>query len=84
MLDRGIGHVCIKPATPRLNGNLERSHRIDDEESCGLIEGVTIDGTELFNDRFREWEDCYNFEGPHGGLDGQTPFERLKQKTSQP
>ena len=33
VLDRGIGHVYIKPATPRLNDNLERSHRIDAEQS---------------------------------------------------
>jgi transposase InsO family protein len=32
VLDRGIGHVYIKPATPRLNGKVERSHRIDQEE----------------------------------------------------
>ena len=32
VLDRGIGHVYIKPATPRLNGKVERSHRIDAEE----------------------------------------------------
>jgi transposase InsO family protein len=31
VLDRGIGHVYIKPATPRLNGKVERSHRIDAE-----------------------------------------------------
>jgi hypothetical protein len=29
VLDAGIGHVYIKPATPRLNGKVERSHRID-------------------------------------------------------
>ena len=84
VLDRGIGHACIKPATPRLNGKVERSHRIDAEKFYRLLEGVTIDDTELFNDRLREWEDYYNFERPHGGLDGQTPYERLKQKTSQP
>ena len=33
VLDRGIGHVYIKPATPRLNGKVERSHRIDAQES---------------------------------------------------
>jgi transposase len=32
VLDRGIGHVYINPATPRLNGKVERSHRIDEEE----------------------------------------------------
>lgn len=29
VLDSGIRHVCIKPATPRSNGKVERSHRID-------------------------------------------------------
>lgn len=38
----------------------------------------------MFNDRLQAWEDYYNFERPHGGLDGQTPYERLKQKTRQP
>ena len=28
-----------------------------------------------------EWEDFYNYHRPHGGLDGQTPYERLKQRT---
>ncbi len=32
VLDRGIRHVYIRPATPRLNGKVERSHRIDVEE----------------------------------------------------
>ena len=36
VLDKGIGHDYIKPRTPRLNGEVERSHRIDAEEftSC--------------------------------------------------
>ena len=51
---------------------------------CRLLDGVTIDDTDMFNDRLRAWEGYYNFERPHGGLDGQTPYGRLKQKTSQP
>jgi transposase InsO family protein len=31
-LDMGIGHIRIKPRTPRPNGKVERSHRIDTEE----------------------------------------------------
>lgn len=42
-----------KPATPRLNGKVERSHRIDQEEFYRMLEGVVIDDTELFNDRLR-------------------------------
>ena len=48
-------HVYIKPRTPRLNGRVERSHRIDN---------------------------FYNFHRPHGGLDGQTPDERLRKKNN--
>jgi transposase InsO family protein len=35
----------------------------------------------LFNDRLKEWEDFYNFNRPHGALGGQTPYERLREKT---
>lgn len=68
LLDAGIGHVYIKPATPRLNGKVERSHRIDAEEFYRMLDGVVIDDTELFNDRLQEWEDFYNYNRPHGGL----------------
>jgi len=81
VLDRGIGHVYIKPATPRLNGKVERSHRIDQEEFYRMLEGVVIDETGLFNVRLKEWEDFYNFNRPHGALGGQTPYERLRDKT---
>jgi transposase InsO family protein len=81
VLDRGIGHDYIKPRTPRLNGKVERSHRIDAEEFYRLLDGVVIDDTQVFNDKLREWENFYNYHRPHGGLDGQTPYERLKQRT---
>lgn len=84
VLDRGIGHVYIKPKTPRLNGKVERSHRIDQEEFYRMLEGVVIDTTGLFNERLQEWENFYNFHRPHGGLGGQTPYERLRQKTRAP
>jgi transposase InsO family protein len=84
VLDRGVGHVYIKPATPRLNGKVERSHRIDAEEFYRMLEGVVIDDTELFNDKLQEWEHFYNFDRPHGSLNGQTPYERLLQKTKTP
>jgi transposase InsO family protein len=84
LLDRGIGHVYIKPATPRLNGKVERSHRIDAEEFYRMLDGVVIDDTKLFNDKLQEWEHFYNFDRPHGALGGQTPYERLRQKTRTP
>ena len=84
LLDRGIGHTYIKVKTPRLNGKVERSHRIDAEEFYRLLDGVVIDTAEVFNQKLQEWEDFYNFNRPHGGLDGQTPYDRLRQKTKTP
>jgi transposase InsO family protein len=81
VIDQGIGHTYIRPATPRLNGKVERSHRIDAEEFYRLLDGLVIDDSGLFNDKLREWEDYYNYHRPHGGLGGQTPYERLLQKT---
>lgn len=80
VLDRGIGHVYIKPATPRLNGKVERSHRIDAEEFYRMLDGVVIDDTELFNDKLAEWEHFYNFDRPHGALGGQTPTNDYDRK----
>ena len=82
MRDRGIRHAYIKPATPRLNGKVERSQRIDSEEFYRLLDGLVIDDSGLFNDKLREWEDDYSFHRPHGGLRGQTPYERLRQTST--
>jgi transposase InsO family protein len=82
LADRGIRHIYIKPATPRLNGKVERSHRIDAEEFYRQLKGVVIDDAQLFNDKLQEWQDFYNYHRPHGALGGQTPYERLLQKTT--
>lgn len=80
---RDIRHVYIRPRTPHLNGKVERSHRVDDQEFYQLLDrdGIT-DDIHLFNEKLREWEDYYNYHRPHGGLDGQTPYERLMAKKS--
>ncbi len=49
-----------------------RSRRTDAEEFCRLLDGITIDGTQLFHDKLAEWERFYNYHRPHGGLGGQT------------
>jgi transposase InsO family protein len=77
-----IQHVYIRPRTPHLNGKVERSHRVDDQEFYQLLDkdGIT-DDIHLFNEKLREWEDYYNYHRPHGALGGQTPYERLVAKT---
>jgi transposase InsO family protein len=79
---RDIRHVYIRPRTPHLNGKVERSHRVDDQEFYQLLDqdGIRED-IHLFNEKLREWEDYYNYHRPHGALGGQTPYERLLAKT---
>ena len=54
MLDKGAGHVYIKPRTPRLNGKVERSHRIDAEEFYRLLDGVVV------SPRLKAWDVALN------------------------
>jgi transposase InsO family protein len=51
ILDKGVGHTYIKPQTPRLNGKVERSHRIDAEEFYRMLDGVLIDDAQVFNNK---------------------------------
>lgn len=79
---RDVRHCYIRPRTPRLNGKVERSHRVDHEEFYQLLDQDGIsDDIHLFNEKLREWEDYYNYHRPHGALGGQTPYERLLAKT---
>ena len=71
-----IRHVYIRPRTPHLNGKVERSHRVDDQEFYQLLDKHGIaDDIHLFNEKLREWEDYYNYHRPHGAL-GRTDPER--------
>jgi transposase InsO family protein len=79
--EHDIRHAYIRPRTPHLNGKVERSHRVDQQEFYQLLDKDGIaDDIHLFNDKLREWEDYYNYHRPHGALDGQTPYERLLAK----
>jgi hypothetical protein len=48
-----------------------------------LLDSAVIDDAKVFNNKLQEWEDYnyHNYHRPHGGLGGQTPDERLRQKT---
>lgn len=50
-VDLSIGHVKIRPQTPRLIGKAERSHRIDSDEIYRLLESEVIDDANLFAER---------------------------------
>jgi len=80
MLDKGINYVYIKPRRPRLNGKVERSHRIGEEELNQMIKRVVINDARLFNEKLRELEDFYNYHRPHSELAGMTPYERFRER----
>ena len=75
--DLGMHHVYIKPATPRLNGKVERSHRTDQEEFYQLL---SYTGDQDLAAKLTEWERFYNFHRPHMAHQGKTPFEILQSK----
>jgi transposase InsO family protein len=75
--DLGMRHRFIKPRTPQLNGKVERSHLTDKREFYQLLNYT--DDVDL-NKKLLDWEQFYNFDRPHGGLKGKTPYEVLKSK----
>lgn len=76
-LDKGIGHVYIKPASPRLNGKVERSHLTDKQEFYQLIEYTSdVD----LSKKIKVWEKFYNFNRPHKSHGGLTPYEVFRAK----
>ncbi|MGH7885476.1 MAG: integrase core domain-containing protein, partial [Thermodesulfobacteriota bacterium] len=73
----GINHVYIKPASPHLNGKVERSHGTDEREFYQLFsykEDVDLEK------KLKEWENYYNYHRPHSAINGKTPYELLREK----
>ena len=75
--DLEMQHVYIKPASPRLNGKVERSHLTDQRE---FYQWLDYSGDVDLRKKLKQWEDYYNFLRPHAGLLGKTPYEQLKQR----
>ncbi|PWB81725.1 MAG: hypothetical protein C3F08_01265 [Candidatus Methylomirabilota bacterium] len=72
----GIRHRTIRPRSPHLNGKVERSHRIDEEE---FYRGRRCRSVAELRTRHRRFNQFYNTARPHGGHNGLTPLERLRQ-----
>ncbi len=74
--DRGMRHLHIKPASPNLNGKVERSHltdklefyrRLDYTDDVDLAEKPAVS------------EEFHSVHGPPGGLGGLTPYAVLRE-----
>ena len=77
LADHGIRHVYIKARTPQLNGKVERSHGTDKQAVYQLL---TYTGDVDLNEKLVEWENCYNYQRPHGAVQGKTPYEAFCEK----
>ncbi len=60
-----------KPASPHLNGKVERSQKTDKAEFYATVDLSTDDLKELL----AEWQHYYNWERPNSAHNGKTPME---------
>ncbi len=79
LMEYGIKFRPIKPASPHLNGKVERSQRTDKEEFYATID-VQNTGFKILRAALAEWQHHYNWERPHGSPNGQTPMDVLLNK----
>lgn len=73
---RNLPLFVLPPRSPKLNGQVERSHRTHHEEFYQVIpDRWTV--TQL-NPQLRRWEHIYNTVRPHQALNYLTPLEFLE------
>src|SRR3989344_5050278 len=71
-----IIHYLIDPGNPAQNGQVERSHREDEEK---FYQKNVFTNPSTLRLKLRLWNDYYN-DLEHCGLNGKTPNEMLKLK----
>jgi len=75
--EQNIKHKLIPVGVKEHNGKVERSHRIDEQyfywkaPTSNLLD---------FNTALDKWMFNYNHKRPHGGINYQTPIEKLKER----
>jgi len=80
LMDYGIKFRPNKPASPHLNGKVERSQRTDKEE---FYSTVNLDLDELKNETLPEWQHYYNWQRAHGSFKGKTPMDMVCEHLEQ-
>ncbi|HDI3253751.1 IS481 family transposase [Vibrio cholerae] len=71
----GIKFRPNKPASPHLNGKVERSQKTD---KCEFYPTVEIELASL-DEHLAEWQHYYNWHRPHSALKGKSPIERYSE-----
>ena len=72
LLSQSIKFRPIKPGSPHLNGKVERSQKTDLSEFYPTVDLSDPD----LEQRIEEWQFFYNWNRPHGSLQGQTPMDK--------
>ena len=78
LLDWEIKLRPILPASPHLNGKVERSQKTDIEEFYSTID-LTKHNIVSLDIPLAEWQHYYNWERPHSSLSGKTPVEEYTE-----
>src|SRR5271167_1678763 len=73
--------ACRSSRSPKLNGQVERSHRTHHEEFYQVIPDHW--NVAQLNPQLRRWEHIYNTVRPHQALRYLTPLEFLERWKSQ-
>jgi len=73
LMSLGIKFRPNKPRSPHLNGKVERSQQTDLHEFWAIVDLKAADlGSQL-----AEWQHFYNWDRPHGALNGKSPIDRV-------
>ncbi len=75
--EQNIKHRLIPVGVKEHNGKVERSHRIDEQYFYWRAPTSSIDS---FNEALGKWVYEYNHKRPHGGINYQTPAEKLEER----
>ncbi len=81
LMEYSIKFRPIKPASPHLNGKVERSQKTDLEEFYATAD---LSNFEDLKEELKCWQFFYNWQRPHGSLGGKTPSQyssELSDKT---
>ncbi len=79
MMIHGIKFRPNKPASPHLNGKVERSHKTDKIEFYATVD-LKSDDLQIL---LAEWQHYYNWERPHSAHNGKTPMDRYFELSEQ-
>ena len=74
LMEYGIKFRPIKPASPHLNGKVERAQRTDLDEFYSSVSDIKAPNLE---EELGYWEFYYNWHRPHSSLGGKTPNEKF-------